>query len=233
MKRTIFIILFISGLISFIITFISESFFTFILMSGTGFITWFLYLTELGKKINKKFKYKIIHLKLLFKNPTIDCDFKAEFMIDNEIDLKDLESMFTNSSKVIQRNKSQIYFEEGNKKYNFSLDNQKMIFTIENIPVSYRTLDSFLVKKLSSINERLIKKVQSSKTDYYFTLYHNENYVHPYIYDFRENLTNNKLVYYNFEYEIKPIGRVSIDQRRTEVYTESYVNLAELMLLQL
>ncbi|AOV07904.1 hypothetical protein [Sporosarcina ureilytica] len=233
MKKIIFYALLITGIITFIVSFINEDFSTFLLTSGTGLIAWILYLLEKSKEINNKVKYRLIHWKLWIKNPTIDCDFKAEYSIDNEVNLKNIEPVFQNASKIINVSDSQVYFIMDNRKYHFFYEYNKVVLTVPNVPVSYRTLNSYVIKQLSRINENLIKEIQVNNTNYYFTLYHNDNYTHSYIYDFKESLTDEELVYYNFEYEIESKGRVSIDRKRTEIYTIEYASLVDLIDFQI
>lgn len=233
MKRVIFFVLFFAGIISFSIVLFSESFSAFLLTSGTGIITWILYLLEKSKEINNKVKYRLIHWKLWVTNPPVDCDFKAEYIIDNAVNLKDIESVFQNASKIINKSDSQVYFIVDNREYHFLNENNKVVLTVPNVPISYRTLNNYVSKKLSRINENLTKKMRVNHTNYYFTLYHNDNYTHSYIYDFKESLTDEELIYYNFEYEIESKGKVSIDRKRTEIYTIEYASLVDLIDFQM
>lgn len=233
MKKNIFFVLLFAGIISFGIVLINESFSTFLLTSGTGLIAWILYLLEKSKEINNKIKYRLIHWKLWAKNPTVDCDFKAEYSIENEVNLKIIEPVFQNASKIISESESRVYFIVDNRKYYFFYENNKMVLKVPNVPVSYRTLNSYVIKQLSRINENLIKEMQVNSTNYYFTLYHNDNYTHSYIYDFKESLTDEELVYYNFEYEIESKGKVSIDKKKTEIYTTQYASLVDLINFQI
>lgn len=233
MKKIVFFVLLIMGVISFFLSFINESFSAFLLTSGTGLISWMLYLLDKSKEINNKIKYRLIHWKLWIKNPTVDCDFKAEYRIDNEINIKSIESVFPNASKSIRESDAKSYFIVDNRKYHFTYKYNNVVLTVPNVPVSYRTLNSYVNKQLNRINENLIKIMQINNTNYYFTLYHNDNYTHSYIYNLKESLTDEELVYYNFEYEIKSKGTVSIDKKRTEIHTNEYASLVDLIDFQI